>query len=205
VDIERELDRPPKGQHQYRVTSLEADPYGWGDRHVKQAPLWMVYEAEREDVPLKEQAGEGAKKAKDLGAEITAPVRDAQGRSYATGRRKTSAARVWVKQGDGGFVVNGRPLAEYFPSLAHRRHALEPLIATQACGGFDVWLTVRGGGQGGQAGAIRHGLAKAMAVYDPFLKPVLRRFGLLTRDPRMVERKKPGQAKARKKFQWVKR
>jgi small subunit ribosomal protein S9 len=164
-----------------------------------------VYEAEREEVPLREKAGEGVKRARDPGAEIVTPMRDAQGRAYATGRRKTSVARVWVAEGDGAFTVNGRPLAEYFTSLAHRKHGLEPLIATQACGGLDVWLTVRGGGPSGQAGAVRHGLAKAMARYDPFLKPVLRRFGLLTRDPRMVERKKPGQAKARKKFQWVKR
>jgi small subunit ribosomal protein S9 len=132
-------------------------------------------------------------------------MRDAQGRAYATGRRKTSAARVWVKPGDGDFSVNGMPLADYFPRMAHRVQCMQPLVAAQASGAFDVWLTVKGGGVSGQAGAVRHGLANALARYDPFLRPVLRKLGLIQRDPRMVERKKTGQKKARRKFQWVKR
>lgn len=102
-------------------------------------------------------------------------MRDAQGRAYATGRRKTAAARVWVKLGDGAFTINGRTLAAYFPRGSDRAYCLEPLVAAHACGAFDVWLTVSGGGLTGQAGAIRHGLAKALARFDPYLKPGLKK------------------------------
>lgn len=138
-------------------------------------------------------------------AYIKVPMRDEQGRAYSTGRRKTSTARVWVKLGDGQFTVNGKPLVDYFPRMNHRLQCLEPMLVTQSVGAFDVQLTVKGGGSSGQAGAVRHGLARALARYDPYLRAVLKRHDMLKRDPRMVERKKPGKAKARKSFAWVKR
>lgn len=190
-----------------RLHSLRDDPYGWAARPLREAPLWMIYEAERENIPLDEAAaeaaGEEAEKEKD--APIRVPMRDASGRAYATGRRKTSVARVWVKLGDGKFRVNGKELPDYFFQVSHRVQCLQPLIVTQSLGAFDVDLTVEGGGLSGQAGAVRHGLANALSRYDPYLKPVLRKMGLVQRDPRVVERKKPGQKKARKQFQWVKR
>jgi small subunit ribosomal protein S9 len=284
-----------------RASSLDANPYVWPDasRIAKQAPLWMLYEAEREETLVKRTGKEERKEAGDTarGAQIDVPALDEQGRAYATGRRKTSTARVWVKLGDGAFEVNGRPLAEYFPQLVHRQvrsvrgegeggegmrrgpppshlplhrwparthipishtnlsldssqASIDPFVATQSCGAFDVSVVVEGGGESGQAGAVKHGLAKALCRFDPQLKPILRQcawadgktgeeyecsgdgrggrrvlppppsshpslvllplspllaVGMIHRDPRMVERKKPGQKKARKQFQWVRR
>lgn len=102
------------------------------------------------------------------------PMRDSKGRAYATGKRKTSVARVWIKEGDGEFMVNGRPLAEYFARPSLRAMCLFPFVITQTCGAFDVWLTVKGGGLAGQAGAIKHGLSKALSNFDPFFRPVLK-------------------------------
>ena len=102
-------------------------------------------------------------------------MRDALNRAYATGRRKTAVARVWVTTGEGSFTVNGRTFADYFHRTHDRITAMEPLIATQSAGSFDVWLTVEGGGLSGQAGAIRHGLAGALTRFDPYLKPALLR------------------------------
>lgn len=101
-------------------------------------------------------------------------MRDNKNRAYATGRRKTSTARVWVKAGDGQFTVNGMPLAYYFSGLEERKHSMFPLIVLEACGGFDVLCTVKGGGFSGQAGAIKHGLARALSKYDPYLKPTMK-------------------------------
>ncbi|CAI5500020.1 unnamed protein product [Closterium sp. Naga37s-1] len=130
---------------------------------------------------------------------------DALGRAYGTGRRKTSVARVWLRKGSGGVVVNGQPLDLYFPDLAQRAAMLEPFVETGTAGVFDVKATVKGGGVSGQAGAMRHGISRALQQFDPTYRPALKSAGLLTRDSRMVERKKPGKAKARKSFQWVKR
>ncbi|GJP35600.1 hypothetical protein CLOM_g20098 [Closterium sp. NIES-68] len=130
---------------------------------------------------------------------------DALGRAYGTGRRKTSVARVWLRKGSGGVVVNGRPLDLYFPDLSQRAAMLEPFLETGTAGEFDVKATVKGGGISGQAGAMRHGISRALQQFDPTYRPALKSAGLLTRDSRMVERKKPGKAKARKSFQWVKR
>lgn len=129
---------------------------------------------------------------------------DDLGRSYGTGRRKTSIARVWVSPGSGRVTVNGDGCTHYF-SMYERLHALEPLLASGAAGDVDVMATVQGGGKSGQAGAVRLGVSRALEAMEPGLRPVLSRAGMLSRDPRMVERKKPGQKKARKKFQWVKR
>lgn len=201
-----------------RISSLGANPYGWSDssRIAREAPLWMLYEAEREEVPLASKKGsaeKGEKAAKTQTLPI-GPQLDALGRAYGTGRRKTSVARVYIKAGDGAFVVNGKPLQSFFERITLRQACVHPLVATQAAGAFDITVTVKGGGLSGQAGAVKHGLAKALANFDPYLKPILRvvgggsmagHGGMIHRDPRMVERKKPGQPKARKKFQWVRR
>ena len=202
-----------------RISSLGANPYGWSEssRIAREAPLWMLYEAEREEVPLATKKGSMKKdteKSKGKESLLVGPRLDAYGRAYGTGRRKTSVARVYIKAGDGDFVVNGKPLQSYFERITLRQACIHPLVATQAAGAFDVSVTVKGGGLSGQAGAVKHGLAKALATFDPYLKPILRvvgggsmagHGGMIHRDPRMVERKKPGQPKARKKFQWVRR
>lgn len=132
-------------------------------------------------------------------------VRDELGRAYATGRRKSSSARVWVFPGDGRVRVNGRNMVEYFKRATHVDEVIKPFLATKTACAFDVRATVAGGGLSGQAGAIRLGVARALQVYDPNHRPALKAAGLLTRDARVVERKKPGRKKARKAFQWVKR
>ena len=133
------------------------------------------------------------------------PRLDALNRAYATGRRKTSVARVWLKEGEGRIVVNDKDLHEYFDRLAYRDKLVEPFAVTGTAGRFDVRCTVKGGGTTGQVGAISLGIARALEVFDPALRPPLARESLFTRDSREVERKKPGQPKARKKDQWVKR
>eukprot|EP00850_Spirogloea_muscicola_P003065 SM000012S25327 [mRNA] locus=s12:304110:313728:- [translate_table: standard] len=130
---------------------------------------------------------------------------DDLGRAYATGKRKASIARVWVKEGQGVITVNGRGYDLYFPDLSLRAEMLKPFLETRTVGAFDVRSTVQGGGTSGQAGALRHGISKALQLFDPQLRPALKAAGLLTRDARVVERKKPGRHKARKSFQWVKR
>jgi small subunit ribosomal protein S9 len=124
---------------------------------------------------------------------------------HGIGRRKTSVARVYLRPGRGEWQVNGRPLAEYFPRNSHQQHASEPLETTENAGTYDVKVVVRGGGKTGQAGAIRLGLSRALLKVDEEYRPALRGKGMLTRDPRQVERKKPGQPKARKRFQFSKR
>jgi small subunit ribosomal protein S9 len=124
---------------------------------------------------------------------------------HGVGRRKTSVARVYMRPGRGEWTINGRPLAEYFPRTSLQQHANEPLEVTETAGRYDVKVVVRGGGKTGQAGAIRLGLARALLKVDGDYRPTLRQKGMLTRDPREVERKKPGRPKARKRFQFSKR
>jgi small subunit ribosomal protein S9 len=124
---------------------------------------------------------------------------------YATGRRKTATARVYLRPGNGALLINRRPLDGYFHTDALRRVAVEPLALTEAADKFDVLVNVRGGGEVGQAGAIRHGLARALMQCDPELKTRLRAAGMLTRDSRVKERKKYGQKGARARFQYSKR
>lgn len=121
------------------------------------------------------------------------------------GRRKTSTARVLIRQGSGAWSINGRPLAEYFPRPTHQVRATEAFRVTETEGTYDVQVRVRGGGLTGQADAVRLGLARALVEVDEDFRPPLRQQGLLTRDPRKVERKKPGRPKARKRFQFSKR
>ena len=129
----------------------------------------------------------------------------AQTQNYGTGKRKTSVARVFLRPGKGGATVNGRPLEEYFTTVDQRKLVIEPLQATENDGNFDLYITVKGGGLSGQAGAVRHGIAKALVDFDPDLRGVLKEQGLLTRDARKKERKKPGQRGARGRFQFSKR
>ena len=126
-------------------------------------------------------------------------------RFYGTGRRKTSVARVWLRPGSGRIVINRRPFEEYFPRETLRMIITQPLEVTGTAGQFDVLARVGGGGPSGQAGAVRHGLARALVMFDEKFRQPLKKAGLLTRDPRMRERKKYGQPGARQKFQYSKR
>ncbi|GAV62137.1 Ribosomal_S9 domain-containing protein [Cephalotus follicularis] len=130
---------------------------------------------------------------------------DDKGRAYGTGRRKCSIARVWIQPGDGKFIVNDKQFDVYFPLLDHRAALLRPFSETKTLGLWDINCTVKGGGVSGQVGAIQLGVSRALQSWEPNLRSPLRTVGFLTRDPRVVERKKPGKAKARKSFQWVKR
>ncbi|MEM7693669.1 MAG: 30S ribosomal protein S9 [Pseudomonadota bacterium] len=148
------------------------------------------------------------------GEVVTAPVHvqklDAHGRAYATGKRKDAVARVWVKPGTGRITVSGpkgkeKPVEEYFARPVLQMVIRQPLLITQRDGQFDIRCTVSGGGLSGQAGAVRHGISKALTHYEPELRSVLKRVGFLTRDSRVVERKKYGKRKARRSFQFSKR
>ena len=133
------------------------------------------------------------------------PKRDELGRSYATGKRKNAVARVWIKPGNGKIEVNGRDSPVYFARPVLRMLISQPFVVSNRLNQFDVWCTVKGGGLSGQAGAVRHGISKALMYYEPGLRPVLKQGGFLTRDSRVVERKKYGKAKARRSFQFSKR
>jgi small subunit ribosomal protein S9 len=130
---------------------------------------------------------------------------DKQGRAYATGKRKNAVARVWVKPGSGKILVNTRPVEVFFARPVLRMLIQQPLVAANRAGQYDVTCAVSGGGLSGQAGAVRHGLSKALTNFEPELRSVLKRGGFLTRDSRVVERKKYGRAKARRSFQFSKR
>lgn len=139
----------------------------------------------------------------------TAPLRerevDAQGRSYATGRRKDAVARVWIKPGSGKITVNGRDQEVYFARPTLRLVINQPFQVAGRDAQYDVVCTVKGGGLSGQAGAVKHGIAQALSKFEPALRSAVKAAGFLTRDPRVVERKKYGRAKARKSFQFSKR
>ncbi|GLR47056.1 30S ribosomal protein S9 [Sphingomonas astaxanthinifaciens] len=138
-----------------------------------------------------------------------APLREQQldkfGRAYATGRRKDAVARVWLKPGSGKIVVNGRDQEVYFARPTLRLVINQPFGITDRVGQYDIIATVKGGGLSGQAGAVLHGIAQALSRYEPVLRTTVKRAGFLTRDPRVVERKKYGKAKARRSFQFSKR
>ncbi len=135
----------------------------------------------------------------------TEPQIDAQGRSYATGKRKDAVARVWIKPGKGEVIVNKRSVETYFARPVLRMVINQPFVAAARDNQFDVFCTVKGGGLSGQAGAVRHGISQALALFEPALRPTLKKGGFLTRDARVVERKKYGKAKARRSFQFSKR
>jgi small subunit ribosomal protein S9 len=144
-----------------------------------------------------------------VAAATAAPIReikrDAQGRSTATGKRKDAVARVWIKPGKGRITVNEREVENYFGRPVLRMLIAQPFVATNRVGEFDVVCSVSGGGLSGQAGAVRHGISKALTYYEPELRPILKKGGFLTRDSRTVERKKYGKRKARRSFQFSKR
>jgi len=142
----------------------------------------------------------------DASAAIMAePKIDALGRSYGTGRRKSATARVWLKPGSGKVMINGKDQEEYFARPVLRMVLEQPLVEADRRTQYDVIATVKGSGLSGQAGAVRHGIARALVNYEPELRRTLKPFGFLTRDPRVVERKKYGRAKARRSFQFSKR
>jgi len=133
------------------------------------------------------------------------PVRDDLGRSYATGKRKDAVARVWIKPGSGKVTVNGKEMAVYFARPVLQMILRQPFSVAGVEDQFDVNATVKGGGLSGQAGAVKHGISKALQLYEPSLRPALKAAGFLTRDARVVERKKYGKRKARRSFQFSKR
>lgn len=133
------------------------------------------------------------------------PKLDGQGRAYGTGRRKDAVARVWLKPGKGKIVVNDKPQAEYFRRQTQLLILNQPFLVVDRINGFDVMVTVAGGGLSGQAGAVRHGISRALVAFNPDLRGALKKAGLLTRDSRVVERKKVGLHKARRSKQWAKR
>jgi small subunit ribosomal protein S9 len=157
-----------------------------------------------------EQSGvEAEKTAETADVVVDAPVYvqklDEYGRAYATGKRKDAVARVWIKPGTGKVIINKRDYVQYFARPVLQMVMRQPIVAADRDGQYDIIATVRGGGLSGQAGAVRHGISKALTYYEPELRPVLKKGGFLTRDSRTVERKKYGRAKARKSFQFSKR
>lgn len=147
----------------------------------------------------------GTPAAPETAAIVREPKRDAQGRAYATGRRKDAVARVWVKPGKGQITINEKPAARYFARPVLRMLITQPFLVADVYQQFDVVCSVNGGGLSGQAGAVRHGISRALTNFDPNLRGILKKAGFLTRDPRTVERKKYGRAKARRSFQFSKR
>ena len=159
---------------------------------------------------LKDIAGDApAADAAEIAQNPAAPLReqelDAQGRAYATGRRKDAVARVWLKPGTGKVTVNGRDQEVYFARPTLRLIINQPFAITEREGQYDIVATVRGGGLSGQAGAVKHGISQALTKYEPALRSTVKAAGFLTRDSRVVERKKYGRAKARRSFQFSKR
>ena len=150
-------------------------------------------------------SGAAAPAAAEVAAAPREPKRDALSRSYATGKRKDAVARVWVKPGTGKVVVNGKEMAVYFARPVLQMILKQPFQIANVEGQFDVYATVVGGGRSGQAGAVKHGISKALQLYEPSLRGALKAAGFLTRDSRVVERKKYGKAKARRSFQFSKR
>ena len=130
---------------------------------------------------------------------------DSNERAYATGKRKNSIARVWIKRGNGEITINGKKLDKYFSRPVLQMIVNQPIEVIQSAGSYEIKATVKGGGLSGQAGALRHGISKALSLYDNSLRPVLKKVGFLTRDSRVVERKKFGLAKARRSYQFSKR
>lgn len=187
-------------------TILDIESSSSGDPNKPDLPSMEEIDAEEsEEARLRAERRESEKEREDERRANRAAVRDATGASSATGRRKTSVARVTIRPGDGAVTINDRPFDAHIPDINHRAMMIRPFLVTDTMGLFDVDASVRGGGLSGQAQAIRHGLARALELYEPDFRPALKKEGMLTRDPRKVERKKPGRKKARKAFQWVKR
>jgi len=156
--------------------------------------------AATDSAPTEEKAA-----APESKAEKKEPKIDDLGRSYATGRRKESVARVWLKKGSGKVTVNGKSQDDYFSRQTHLLVLNQPFLIVERVNAYDVIATVKGGGLSGQAGAVRHGISRALENFEPDLRPALKKSGMLTRDSRVVERKKIGKHKARRTKQWAKR
>ena len=187
-------------------TILDIESSSSGDPNKPDLPSMEEIDAEEsEEARLRAERRESEKEREDERRANRVAVRDATGASSATGRRKTSVARVTIRPGDGAVTINDKPFDAHIPDINHRAMMIRPFLVTDTMGLFDVDATVRGGGLSGQAQAIRHGLARALELYEPAFRAALKKEGMLTRDSRKVERKKPGRKKARKAFQWVKR
>ncbi len=161
--------------------------------------------AEEQTLNSLEDLGEAGVASVENDAPVYVQKLDEHGRAYATGKRKDAVARVWIKPGSGRITINGREFEKYFARPVLRMVLLQPVVAAERSDQYDVVATVSGGGLSGQAGAVRHGLSKALTLFEPELRPVLKKGGFLTRDSRVVERKKYGKAKARRSFQFSKR
>ncbi len=157
-----------------------------------------------EDLKQAVSGGTGTVTAAPASA-LPEPKIDALGRAYATGKRKNAVARVWLKRGSGKITINDRDAGVYFARPVLRMMIGQPMASANREGQYDVYCTVTGGGLSGQAGAVRHGISRALTFFEPALRGVLKKGGFLTRDPRVVERKKYGKAKARRSFQFSKR
>ena len=165
----------------------------------------MASDVQTQDAPQGFDALQALSSNPQAEAVVREPKIDAQGRSYATGKRKNAIAKVWLKPGSGKITINDRDQTIYFARPVLRMMIAQPLVIAERASQFDVDVSVQGSGLSGQAGAIRHGIAKALTYYEPGLRAVLKPHGFLTRDPRIVERKKYGKAKARRSFQFSKR
>jgi small subunit ribosomal protein S9 len=141
----------------------------------------------------------------DMADALPEPTIDSLGRSYATGKRKDAVARVWLKRGNGAIMVNGKTVERFFARPTLQMILKQPFTVTDRAGQYDVFCSVKGGGLSGQAGAVRHAISRALTYYEPSLRSLLKSGGFLTRDSRVVERKKYGRAKARRSFQFSKR
>ena len=162
-------------------------------------------EATGEAAPPAVEGGDAPADSAAAAAPVAEPKIDEHGRSYATGKRKNAIARVWIKPGPGKIIVNGREMETYFARPVLRMVINQPFAVTDREGQYDVMCTVKGGGLSGQAGAVKHGISKALTYYEPGLRGSLKKEGFLTRDSRVVERKKYGRRKARRSFQFSKR
>jgi small subunit ribosomal protein S9 len=165
-----------------------------------------------QEIKSLDELGEATGQAEETGVvaeENAAPVYeqklDAHGRAYATGKRKNAVARVWIKPGNGKITINGRDFEKYFARPVLQMILMQPIMAVERKDQYDIVATVVGGGLSGQAGAVRHGVSRALTYYEPELRSALKSAGFLTRDSRVVERKKYGRAKARRSFQFSKR
>lgn len=185
------------------------DPQGTRKFEEDEEATWWLYDGTSESRAALAQMREKEATKKRWEENARPPVRvseiDERGRAYGRGSRKTAQARVWIQPGEGEIVVNRKDFVTYFPRESDRAHLLGPFVASATCGKFDVIATVNGGGLRGQAGAVRLGLARALEKYNPDYRPPMKKHGFMTRDPRMVERKKVGRVKARKGPQWVRR
>jgi len=154
---------------------------------------------------MSKESTENNLSSEPVSIETKKPNLDKQGRAYATGRRKTSVSRVWIKYGNGKIIINGKPVNEYFLRKIYSTILQDPLNKTENLEKVEIFSTVSGGGLSGQAGAVRHGISRALVKFEPALRGVLKKEGFLTRDSRVVERKKYGKPKARRSFQFSKR